>query len=71
MEALGEALGKMGWSPGLPHLQGWVLPRCPHLLLTGLHQLYEIGEENISVPLTKAADVIGDLEGGGMGGVRG
>lgn len=56
---------------GLPHPQGSVLPRCPHLLLTGLHQLYEVREENISVSLTKAADIIGDLEGGSMEGVRG
>lgn len=61
----------MGWSLGHPHPQGWVLPRCPHAqghsLLTGLHQLYEVGEENISVLLTKAMDVIGDLEGRGRG----
>lgn len=69
------ALGKIGWSLGLPHSHGVVLPRCPHIwdhsLLTGLHHLYEVGKENIPVPLTEATDVIGDLEEGDIRGCVG
>lgn len=65
------ALGKMG---GPPSPWGF-LPRCPHVwehsLLTGLHQLYEVREENIPIPLAEAADIIGDLEGDGIGGCEG
>lgn len=65
-------LGKVGWSPDLPYSHRMVLPGCPrawdHSLLTGLHQLYEIGEENIPVPFAEATDVIRDLEGGGIAG---
>lgn len=42
-----------------------------HSLLTGLHQLYEVSEEDVAVPLAEAIDVVGDLEGGDIGGVRG
>lgn len=64
-------MGKVRWSLGLPHPHG-ELPRdlhaSDHSLLTGLHQLYEVREEDITVPLAEAADIIGDLEEGGMGG---
>ena len=60
-------LGKMGWCPVLPPSPWGVVAGGPHAwdhsLLTGLHQLYEVGEENVSVPFAEAADVVGDLEG--------
>lgn len=67
-------LRKTGWFLGLPHPHG-ELPGDPHAwdhsLLTGLHQLNEVGEEDISVPFTEAADIIRDLLEGGMGGMGG
>lgn len=66
--------GSGPWSSPIPTVGG-VPPGGPHArdhsLLTGLHQLYEVGKENVPVPLAEATDVIGYLEGGGVGGVRG
>lgn len=51
-----------------------VVPRPPSLwefcpeaaqdysLVTGLHQFYKVREQYVSIPLTEATDIIGDLE---------
>lgn len=56
--------------PGLPPAPRGFVPRG-HSLLTGLHQLYEVREQNIPVPLAEAIHIIGDLEGDRVGGNEG
>ena len=64
------ALGKTEWSPASPQSLGGCVPGG-HSLLTGLHQLYEVREQDVPVPLAEAVNIVGDLEGDRVGGNAG